>query len=131
MEHEGLPYGKRTHTYNSRLAQELAAWADTQFEGDRIHDELFKAYFVHGQNLASKEVLISAVHRAGMPEDIATEVLETRRFRDAVDSDWELSRRYGITGVPTFVAGGRGVSGAQPYETIEQIIVAAGASVRS
>ena len=30
MEQEGLPYGERTHTYNSRLAQEIGAWADTQ-----------------------------------------------------------------------------------------------------
>ena len=30
MDEEGLPYGRRTHTYNSRLAQELGTWADTQ-----------------------------------------------------------------------------------------------------
>jgi len=29
MDAEGLPYGKRTYTYNSRLAQELGKWADT------------------------------------------------------------------------------------------------------
>ena len=29
MSAEGLPYGKRTHTYNSRLAQELGSWGDT------------------------------------------------------------------------------------------------------
>ena len=34
---EGLPYGTRTHTYNSRLAQELAAWADTQPGGEAIN----------------------------------------------------------------------------------------------
>ena len=30
MQAEGLPYGNRSMTYNSRLAQELGAWADTQ-----------------------------------------------------------------------------------------------------
>ena len=30
MDAEGLPYGRRTQTYNSRLAQELAKWADAQ-----------------------------------------------------------------------------------------------------
>ena len=30
MDAEGLPYGRRTHTYNSRLAQELGKWTDTQ-----------------------------------------------------------------------------------------------------
>ena len=28
MQQEGLPFGERTMTYNSRLAQELATWAD-------------------------------------------------------------------------------------------------------
>ena len=46
MDTEGLPYGLRTHTYNSRLAQELASWADTQSGGRAIHKALFKAYFV-------------------------------------------------------------------------------------
>ncbi|MCH7682331.1 MAG: hypothetical protein IIB35_01290 [Gemmatimonadetes bacterium] len=30
MEAEGLEYGDRTHTYNSRLGQELAKWAERQ-----------------------------------------------------------------------------------------------------
>ena len=38
MAEAGLPYGDRTHTYNSRLAQELGAWADTQPGGEAIHD---------------------------------------------------------------------------------------------
>ena len=53
---------------------------------------------------------------------IAQEVLERRTFRDAVDADWDLSRRYGITGVPTFVAGRYGVVGAQPYEALEALV---------
>ena len=40
MDAEGLPYGRRTHTYNSRLAQELGKWADTQPGGWAIHDKL-------------------------------------------------------------------------------------------
>ena len=43
-------------------------------------------------------------------------MLEKRTFKEAVDADWALSREYGITGVPTFVAGRFGVVGAQPYE---------------
>ncbi len=43
MEAEGFPYGDRTHTYNSRLAQELAKWADTQPDGADIHKALYRA----------------------------------------------------------------------------------------
>ncbi len=131
MEQEGLPYGQRTHTYNSRLAQELAAWADTQPGGNAIHDALFHAYFVDGQNLTSKDVLLSVVTKIGFSTEEAVVVLDDRKFHEQVDADWALSRQYQITGVPTFVANGRGASGAQPYEALEQLVVAAGARRRT
>ena len=55
-------------------------------------------------------------------------MLEKRTFKEAVDADWALSREYGITGVPTFVAGRFGVVGAQPYETLEALVQKAEAS---
>ena len=129
MAEAGLLYGKRTHTYNSRLAQELAVWAEPQ-AGATIHEALFQAYFVDGQNLGSKDVLLAAVRKIGLSIEEADLVLNDRKFRDQVDRDWALSRQYLITGVPTFVADGRGVSGAQPYETLEQLVIAAGAIPR-
>ena len=35
MDAEGLEYGPRTHTYNSRLAQELGKWADQQADSGK------------------------------------------------------------------------------------------------
>ncbi len=121
MEAEGLPYGNRSHTYNSRLAQELGAWADTQPGGEAIHDAIFRAYFVDGLNIGDAEVLVRLAKSVGLPEDKAGEVIQKRTFQGAVDADWEKSRNYGVTGVPTFVAGGYGVVGAQPYEALEQL----------
>jgi predicted DsbA family dithiol-disulfide isomerase len=122
MEAEGLPYGDRRMTYNSRLAQELGKWADTQPGGEAIHDALFRAYFVDGLNIGDADVLLKIAKSIGLPEEGAREVLEKRTFKDAVDADWDKSRQYGVTGVPTFVAGQRGVVGAQPYETLVQLI---------
>ena len=122
MEAEGLPYGKRTMTYNSRLAQELAAWAASQPGGDAIHDAMFRAYFVDAKNIGDPEVLIEIAGSVGLPADQAREVLEKRTHQAAVDADWEKSRRYGVTGVPTFVVGKQGVVGAQPYEVLEELV---------
>lgn len=58
MAEAGLPYGERTHTYNSRLAQELGAWADTQPGGEAIHDALYRAYFVDAVNISDVDALI-------------------------------------------------------------------------
>lgn len=122
MDAEGLPYGKRTHSYNSRLAQELGKWADTQEGGDALHEALYRAYFVDTRNIGDPDVLLDVVGSVGLSVDAAREVLATRSFKDAVDADWQKSRQYGVTGVPTFVAGGYGVVGAQPYEVLEQLL---------
>ena len=130
MDGEGLPYGRRSHTYNSRLAQELGKWADTQAGGDRLHDALYRAYFVEARNIGDVEVLMQIVGAVGLPVDEARTVLAERRFKAEVDHDWARSRQYGISGVPTFVAGGYGVVGAQPYEVLEKLLEKAGARRR-
>ena len=128
MDAEGLPYGERTMTYNSRLAQELGKWADTQPGGEALHDALFRAYFVEACDISQPAVLLDIVERLGLPVEGAREVLEKRTFEAAVDADWALSRQYGITGVPTFVVGRYGVVGAQPYEALEALVQKAGAA---
>jgi predicted DsbA family dithiol-disulfide isomerase len=128
MTAEGLPYGERTRTYNSRLAQELGKWAETQPGGEAIHDALFRAYFVDARDISRPEVLLEIAEQVGLSREAAREVLEKRTFKEAVDADWALSREYGITGVPTFVAGRFGVVGAQPYEALEALVQKAEAS---
>ena len=128
---QGLPYGDRSTTFNSRLAQELGKWADGQDGGGAIHDALFRAYFADGLNIGRAGELLPIVARLGLDVGAAREALHSRSFSDAVDRDWRRSRELGITGVPTFVASGYGVAGAQPYETLEALVVKAGASRRS
>jgi len=130
MKAEGLPYGERTHTYNSRLAQELGKWADTQPDGFPLHDAIYKAYFVEGKNVGDVETLVGLAESVGLSADAAREVLTKRTFRDAIDQDWKSSRAAGVTGVPTFAAGGYGVVGAQPYEVLEQLMASVGAKRR-
>ena len=50
-------------------------------------------------------------------------VVSGRIAKEAVDADWEKSRQYGVTGVPTFVAGGYGLVGASPYDALEQLML--------
>jgi len=131
MDEEGLPYGKRSHTYNSRLAQELGKWADTQPGGEAIHDALYRAYFVDAVNVGDVDALLTIAGDVGLDVYAAREVLQSRSFSDAVDADWDLSRRYGVTGVPTFVAAQKAVVGAQPYEVLENLLQEAGAELNS
>ena len=123
MAEEGLPYAPaRTHTYNSRLAQELGKWAVTQPGGEAIHDALFRAYFVETVNIGRIDELVRIVGETGLDTDSAREVLDTRSFRAAVDSDWRRAGELGISGVPTFVSNNLGVGGAQPYEILVRLV---------
>ncbi len=131
MAEEGLPYGSRTMTFNSRLAQELGKWADTQPHGEAIHDAMFRAYFVDGKNIGEVDTLVDLAEHVGLAGADARQVLESREFKTAIDADWQRSREFGITGVPTFVADGRGVVGAQPYEELERLVLMAGAAPRT
>jgi predicted DsbA family dithiol-disulfide isomerase len=122
MEDAGLPYGDRTMTYNSRLAQELGKWADSQQAGDAIHDQLYRAYFVKNINIGDIDQLVKIADSAGLDATRARQVLENREYKEQVDEDWERSRRYGITGVPTFYSSGLMVVGCQPYENLEKFV---------
>ena len=122
MTEENLAYGNRSHTYNSRLAQELAKWGESFPEGEALNLKLFEAYFAEGRNLAEPDVLLDVAEVAGLPLEAAEEVIRQRSFRDAVDTDWKRAHELGVTGVPTFVSGNRGLVGAQPYEAMVQLI---------
>lgn len=125
MDAEGLPYGQRERTFNSRLAQELGKWGES-LGNERIHDALFRAYFVDGINLAKPDALAKVAANVGLDETEARRVLVDRTFKDAVDADWARARRIGVTGVPTFVIGNQGVVGAQPYDELAAFVEATG-----
>ena len=123
----GLPFGDRTKTYNSRLAQEIGLWAEDLNRGDAFHMEAFKSYFVHGENLADRQVLLSLVAAADLPEREAGVVLDTRSYAGKVDAHWQEARELGINAVPTFLMGFNRVVGAQSYEALSDLVMMAGA----
>ena len=130
MRNAGLPYGERTHTYNSRLAQELGKWVDRDLGIEAIHDALYRAYFADGRNIGDLDVLVNVAQSVGVAPDATRDMLVQRRARAAVDADWERSRHSGVTSVPTFVAARQSVVGSQPYEALEALVRAAGAQAR-
>ena len=125
MREAGLPYGERTHTYNSRLAQELAKWAEGRLDTtalDGLHRRLYEAYFVSGTNIGDREELVEIADQSGLDADETRAMLVERSMREAVDRDWDETRQHGITGVPTFVGKDLMVVGCQPYEILERFV---------
>jgi predicted DsbA family dithiol-disulfide isomerase len=118
----GLPFGNRTMTYNSRLAQELAKWAADKGRENDFHRVVFRAYFSAGLNIGCPAVLVNLADAAGLPGDEARQVIESRTYRQAVDRDWDRAVHAGVTAVPTFMIRGKSLVGAQPTAVLERFL---------
>jgi predicted DsbA family dithiol-disulfide isomerase len=118
----GLPFGERTMTYNSRLAQELGLWAESEGRGKPFHMAAFRAYFADGVNLARTPILLKLAEEAGLSREKAEKVLTSRSFQKAVDRDWTESQFKAITAVPTFTINNHRLVGAQSYESLARLV---------
>lgn len=117
-----LPWGASNKIYNTRMAAELAKWAEEMGKGELFHIAVFRAFFAKGMNIADPAVLKELCRELGLDPDEAEETLTKGIYKKAVDDDWGYSRRLGIGAVPTFLAAGLTVEGAQPYEILERLI---------
>ena len=116
---------ERKRTYNSRRATELGKWAEVQGRGDTFHEAIFRAYFAEGLNIADLSVLKKICSRINLDPEEAERVLAEGSYKKAVDDDWRYAVRIGVTAVPTFMAAGRAVVGAQPYDVLEGLVLQA------
>lgn len=130
---EGLPFAPPDRAWDTRRAQELAAWAAATAPQDRVdalHTALFRAVFADGENIGRRDVLVGIAERVGCDPDAVRAALDARAGQADVDRDWAFARQVGVTGVPTYAIGGRGVVGAQPYAVLEQLAAQAGVARR-
>ena len=116
------PFGDRRMTFNSRRAQEMGKWAESEGGGEAFHQAVFRAYFADGQNIARLSVLTKIAESIGLSGQEAQTRLAAGDFRDAVDRDWQRSRSLGITAVPTFQLESRQLVGAQPYAVLADMV---------
>jgi len=99
-------YDLQSRTPNTLAAHGLSrlAWDEGGASlQDRLVDRLFAAYFTHGEDIGSSDVLGRIAADSGMPHDA---VMRARSY-DAVLSRLESkSRVLGINGVPSYLVDG-------------------------
>ena len=125
---EGLPFTERKFSYNSRLAQEMAKWAKREGREDAFNDAVFRAYFVDAVNIGEPDVLLGLAEEAGLPAEEARRILSGRPFEQEVNDDWQRCYSLGVRAVPTYLAEGLAIVGAEPYDRLEQLVTEAGAN---
>jgi len=129
---EGLSFAfdKITRSPNTLDAHRLIRWAQPIGKQSDIVERLFNLYFVEGQDIGDRNVLIDVARQAGLDVDLIT-----RLFVEGVDivpvqEEISTAARMGISGVPFFIFGGKyAVSGAQPVDALVGVIWKAGSEL--
>jgi predicted DsbA family dithiol-disulfide isomerase len=117
---EGLEFHlDRARSGNTFDAHRLLHHAQAAGRQDEVKERLLAAYFVEGEAIGERDVLLQLATEVGLDEAGARDVLEGDAFTAEVHRDIQEAREIGISGVPFFVIDGAyGISGAQPPELI-------------
>ena len=119
---EGLPIAERTRTYNSRRAQELGKWAESQGKGDSWRRAVYHAFFVTGRNIALVDELAGIAKSIGLSAEDALAVLAAGDYAAAVDADWRRARELDVNAVPTHLCAGRRLVGFSSYDSFVRLL---------
>lgn len=98
----------------------FGAHAETQPE---LAEELHRAHFTEGLDIASVDHLVAVAARVGLDEERARQLLGSTEGTADVRAQIAQAHDLGITSVPTFVFAGKyAVTGAQAAETLRSVI---------
>lgn len=112
-----FPLGFHEHARAASIASECV-----KDQGDdklffKYHDKLYE-----NQPAISTENLKAWAAELGVDADEFNDCLDTEKFGDEVDKDFEDGKAYGVTGTPAFFINGRLISGAQPFSVFKSAI---------
>jgi len=125
---EGIPgysiEGNVGNTMDSHRLLEYALRQGGAAKQDKLVEVLFERYFLKGQALSSRQVLLDAAAAADL--DGADALLASDQLHDEVWSEVESAYQAGVSGVPHFKIDGGGpgreLSGGQPPEAFLRIL---------
>ena len=123
-ESEGIAFafeaiGRTPNTIDSHRLIRLAQDSD---RGDQVVEALFKAYFLGGEDIGDRDILVAAAAVAGLEAQDVCAFLESDAGAEAARTEDARAREIGIQGVPTFILGGKhSLSGAHEPEVLFQL----------
>ncbi|HKV44152.1 MAG TPA: DsbA family oxidoreductase [bacterium] len=118
---EGLPFAfdRIRRTPNTFDAHRLIWLARSEAVQDRVVEELFRRYFIEGEDVGERRTLLDVAAVCGLDREQADGFLGSEAGVAAVRQAEAESRELGIQGVPHYIVGGKyGISGAQSPEVL-------------
>jgi predicted DsbA family dithiol-disulfide isomerase len=107
---------------NTLLSHQLITLAPEAQQAALV-DAVYAAYFEHGQDIGSLDVLLEIARTHGLDADALRAQMEAGAAQEQVQEDYATARASSISGVPFFIFDEQyGFSGAQPPEVILQVM---------
>lgn len=119
---EGLDFHfEKIRPGNTFDAHRLIHLAKEDAKQDAMKERFLRAYLCEGERIGDHES-IGRVASELLEPDAVQSVLQSDAYAKDVRDDEDQAKRLGIRGVPFFLIGRYGVSGAQPVETLTHIL---------
>ena len=124
---EGLEYHLTDEglTGNTLDAHQLLQLGKERGVQDAVIERLYRAYFTEQRSVFDRTSLVTLAGDAGLDQAEARDVLERDAYVKAVEADVNEARTLGVNGVPFFVIGRYGVSGAQATDVFGEALTRA------
>jgi predicted DsbA family dithiol-disulfide isomerase len=108
---------------NTRDAHRVLQLARDAGKQGEMMERLHRAYFTDQESVFDHDSLARLAADTGLDGDAVRAMLASDDYADHVETDEEMARALGATGVPLFVVDRKyGISGAQPAQAITQVL---------
>lgn len=112
---------------NTRRVLAIAEWARDRGMLPAFREEAMNGYWRRGLDLENPEHLSRIIASAGLPTEAGLMAMADPEMLARVDDLRAEATAMGVTGIPTYVIGELIIEGCQPYEVLEEAVLAAGA----
>ena len=109
-------------TPNTLYALEATEHANQRGLFYPFHLGLYKAYWEHGKDIGSLEVIRDVAVECGLDWPELEERLESSFYQDTAMSQFREAMELGIQGIPAFLIGEYLFTGARPYDTFKTVM---------
>jgi len=119
----GLPLSWPPRLPNTRRALAAAEWTrrHQQHAFPQLHQDLFRAHFVLGEDIEDTTVIDRHASESGIDLAALHAALADNTAAAAVIEAEKLGRKYGVQGTPAWLLGRRLISGLRPAAEFERL----------
>ncbi len=116
-------FDKIKRSPNTLDAHRLLFWALEAGCQERLKERLMQLYFLEGADVGDHDVLASAAAECGMDADTVRTRLSSEEDVETTRTEIDRIHSLGVNGVPFFIVASKyGLSGAQPAETLVEVM---------